>query len=127
MKKTITKIVFLLLISLSTLSYSIGQTSNLNTITKSKKITMIELGSVRCIPCQRMMPVLDSVKKMYNGRVKVLFYDVWTQEGRPYATQYGINVIPTQVFLDKNGKEYFRHTGFFPYEQVEIVLKQKVK
>ena len=33
--------------------------------------------------------------------------------------------IPTQVFLDLNGKEYFRHIGFFPEEDVVTVLKMK--
>lgn len=126
MNKIIAKIAIILLISLSTLNNSIGQTLKLNTITNSNKVSMIELGSVRCIPCQKMVPVLDSVRKMYDGKVEVIFYDVWTPEGQPFATKYGINVIPTQVFLDKNGNEYFRHTGFFPYEQVQIVLKQKI-
>ena len=37
----------------------------------------------------------------------------------------GIEAIPTQVILDETGKEYFRHTGFFPEEELIKVLKQK--
>jgi len=34
-------------------------------------------------------------------------------------------VLPTQVFLDENGKEFFRHEGFFPKEELmKIVDKQ---
>ena len=33
--------------------------------------------------------------------------------------------IPTQVFLDKDGKEYFRHVGYFPEEDVVTILKMK--
>ena len=36
-----------------------------------------------------------------------------------------IRVIPTQIFLDKEGKEYFRHEGFFPKEELVNILKQK--
>lgn len=89
------------------------------------KVTFIELGSVRCIPCQQMQPIMKSVGEKYAGQVKVVFYDVWTPEGKPYAQKYGIQVIPTQVFLDKNGKEYFRHEGYFPEEKLVEVLKQK--
>jgi thioredoxin 1 len=89
------------------------------------KVTFIELGSVKCIPCQQMQPVMKSVEKKYGTQVKVVFHDVWTEAGVPFAKKYGIEVIPTQVFLDEDGKEYFRHIGFFPEEELVKVLKQK--
>lgn len=92
------------------------------------RVTFIELGSVKCIPCKMMQPVMEAIEKDFAGKVKVVFHDVWTPEGQPYAEKYGIQGIPTQIFLDKNGKEFFRHTGFFPQNQIEEVLeKQGVK
>jgi len=88
------------------------------------KVTFIELGSVRCIPCKQMQPIMKSVEEKYGRQVKVVFYDVWTEAGAPYGKQYGIEAIPTQIFLDKDGKEYFRHEGFFPEEELIKVLKQ---
>lgn len=92
---------------------------------KKYKVTFIELGSVRCIPCQRMVPIMESVEKNFGDQVKVVFYDVWTPEGQPYGQKYGIKLIPTQVFLDENGEEYFRHEGFFPEEELIKILKMK--
>lgn len=89
------------------------------------KVTLIELGSVRCIPCQKMQPVMKSIEKKYGKQVKVVFHDVWTTEGKPVAAQYGIESIPTQVFLDENGKEFSQHVGYFPEEELVKVLKQK--
>jgi thioredoxin 1 len=89
------------------------------------KVTFIELGSVRCIPCKKMMPIMKEIEKEYGGQVKVVFHDVWTKEGKPYAARYKIKLIPTQVFLDKDGKEYFRHVGFFPKKDLVKVLKQQ--
>lgn len=89
------------------------------------KVTFIELGSVRCIPCQKMQPVMKSIEEKYPEQVKVVFHDVWTAEGKPFAGKYGISVIPTQIFLDENGKEFSRHTGFFPEDEVVKVLQQK--
>ncbi len=88
-------------------------------------VTFVEIGSVRCIPCKKMQPIMKEIEKEYAGKVKVVFYDVWTNEGKPYGQKYGIRVIPTQVFLDKDGKEYFRHEGYFPKEELVKVLKQK--
>jgi len=88
-------------------------------------VTFVELGSVRCIPCKKMQPIMKEIEQEYAGRVKVIFYDVWTPDGKPYGQKYGIRVIPTQVFLDKDGKEYSRHEGYFPKEELVKVLKQK--
>jgi thioredoxin 1 len=94
-------------------------------IVKNYKVTFIELGSVKCIPCQKMQPVMKSVETKYGNEVKVVFYDVWTEAGAPYAKQFNINVIPTQVFLDKDGKEYSRHVGFFPEDELVKILQMK--
>jgi len=89
------------------------------------KVTFIELGSVRCIPCREMQPIMKSIEQKYGSQVKVVFYDVWTPEGKPMADKYNVQLIPTQVFLDSNGKEIFRHEGFFAEEELVKVLKEK--
>ena len=89
------------------------------------KVTFIELGSDRCIPCRQMKPVMEDIEREYGGQVRVIFYDVWTPEGRPMASKYRIRLIPTQVFLDEDGNEFFRHEGFFPKEDIVNVLKKK--
>ena len=89
------------------------------------KVTFVEIGSVNCIPCKMMQPVMKQIEEKYGSQVKIVFHDVWTPEGRPHGMKYGIRAIPTQVFLDKDGKEYFRHEGFFPFEEIEKVLKRK--
>lgn len=89
------------------------------------KITFVELGSVNCIPCKKMQPVMKSIESKYGAEVKVVFHDVWTDEGKPYAEKYGIKLIPTQVFLDENGKEFFRHEGFYPEKEIDKLLQSK--
>ena len=89
------------------------------------KVTFIELGSVNCIPCKQMQPVMKAIEAKYGEQVKVTFYDVWTQEQRPFAEKYGIKLIPTQVFLDEKGKEFFRHEGFYPEKEIDKLLQGK--
>ena len=97
-----------------------------NTVAEeSYLVTFVELGSVRCIPCKMMQPIMKDIEKDYAGQVKVVFHDVWTAAGEPFAQDFKIRVIPTQVFLDKEDKEYFRHEGFFPKEELIKILKQK--
>ena len=88
-------------------------------------VTFVELGSVSCVPCRMMQPIMRDIENTYQGQVKVVFHDVWTEEGKPYVKTYGVRVIPTQVFLDSKGVEYFRHEGYFPKDQLVAVLKTK--
>ena len=87
------------------------------------KLTFIELGSVNCIPCKMMQPVMKAVEEEFGEQLKVLSYDVW-KDNAP-AKKYGIRLIPTQVFLDETGEEFFRHEGFFPKKNIEKLLVEK--
>lgn len=89
------------------------------------KITFVELGSVNCIPCKQMQPVIKAIEEKYGEQIKVIFYDVWKAEQKKYAQQYGIKLIPTQVFLDENGKEFHRHEGFYPEAEIDKILQGK--
>jgi thioredoxin 1 len=89
----------------------------------SLKITFIELGSVNCIPCQQMQPVMDSIRAKYGRQVLVKFIDAI--KNRKEADPYKIRVMPTQVFLDSNNIEFFRHEGFFPENSIHALLQSK--
>jgi len=93
--------------------------------TDEVKVTFVELGSVGCIPCDKMQPIMKEIEEEYKGQVKVVFYDVKTAEGKPYIKEFGIRAIPTQVFLDKDGNEYFRHLGFFAKDELVKILKMQ--
>ena len=94
---------------------------------QTAKITFIELGSVNCIPCKMMQPVMKEIEEEYADTVKVVFYDVWTKDGKKYGKQYKVKVIPTQVFLDENGEEFFRHQGFFSKEEIVELINEQLK
>ncbi len=87
------------------------------------KVTFIELGADRCIPCKAMQPVMREIAQEYKGTIQVVFYDVWKTP--KYANDYGIQMIPTQVFIDKNGGEIFRHVGFYARDEIIRMLEEK--
>lgn len=91
----------------------------------SPKVTFVELGSVNCIPCKQMQPVMKSIEKKYGSQIRVIFYDVWKQDQKAYAERYKIKLIPTQVFLDEKGREFFRHQGFYPESEIDRLLQKR--
>ena len=77
---------------------------------------LLDLGAGTCIPCKMMAPILDEMKESFAGQLNVEFIDVW--EDQAAGQQYGIRMIPTQIFYDANGNELFRHEGFFAREDM---------
>ncbi|MFA6186094.1 MAG: thioredoxin family protein [Phycisphaerae bacterium] len=77
---------------------------------------MIELGSDKCIPCKMMAPIIEELKKECAGKLQTEFYDVW--QDPTVGRKFGIRVIPTQIFIDANDKELFRHEGFFAKKDI---------
>jgi thioredoxin 1 len=89
------------------------------------RVTFVELGATWCTPCKLMQPVMRSLESRYGEQLKVIFYNVSSVEERSYAQRYRIRLIPTQVFLDNNGKEFFRHEGFFSETGIDNLLRQQ--
>jgi thioredoxin 1 len=83
---------------------------------------LLELGADRCIPCQQMKPIIDSLKATYEGQLVVDFIDVW--KNPEAGKQYGVRVIPLQIFFDAEGNELFRHEGFFSKEDILAKWKE---
>jgi thioredoxin 1 len=77
---------------------------------------LVDLGADKCIPCKMMAPILEELKKEYAGKLNIEFIDVWKNPDAGKA--FGIEMIPTQIFFDAEGKELFRHTGFFGKEDI---------
>ncbi|MCF7911876.1 MAG: thioredoxin family protein [Candidatus Cloacimonetes bacterium] len=87
------------------------------------EVTFLEFGSTTCIPCKMMEEVMDEVRSAYSEQVEVVFHNV--NEERELAVEYGIKMIPTQIFLDREGKEFHRHVGYYPSEEIGKVLLER--
>jgi thioredoxin 1 len=84
--------------------------------------TMVDLGASECIPCKMMAPILEKLKKQYDGRVAVFFLDV--KKDPSLIERYGVSAIPTQIFFDKNGKGVLRHRGFMSEKAIVEQFKK---
>jgi thioredoxin 1 len=85
------------------------------------KPALYEFGSKYCIPCKEMKEVMAGLKAQYGNQVE--FRMVYVDEERPLFGEYKIVAIPTQVFLNPEGKEVDRHIGALSKEEVIKKLK----
>ena len=120
MKKVALLVISIVLI-LCHSSYAGGIDDVLNSAKREGKLVMLEVGSEDCVPCEKMKPVIEKLKTNYKGKLEVIFVDF--QKDRDISWRFGVVVIPTQVFLDKNGREFNRHNGFYDYWDIFDVMK----
>lgn len=75
---------------------------------KSNRVVLIEFYASWCPHCQRMMPAVEQVKELLEGRVPVFQYDIDTHNRS--AVMANVKSIPTfLIYVD--GTEAWRHTG----------------
>lgn len=79
-------------------------------VSPARGARLVELGSTSCRSCEAMREELTLFRAECSGSIAVEEIDVWRDEEA--RRRHGVRVIPTQVFLDADGREIDRHTGF---------------
>mgnify|MGYP004003920649 FL=1 len=95
---------------------------NYSNNSKDFDLSFLEFGAKGCISCYKMEKVMEEVQDKYPTSVYVEFIDMRTDSGKMMGKYFNVYAIPSQVLLDKNGKEYFRHTGFLSFEDLQSKL-----
>ena len=88
----------------------------------SGRPSIIDFGARSCIPCKKMAPILEELEKEYRGRANVIFVDVW--QDNKIGGRYRVQMIPTQIFFDAQGKEAGRHIGFLDRQPIVDTFKK---
>ncbi len=88
-------------------------------VTPSGKLPkMVDFWSPTCPPCRAMIPLLEELHVEYVHAFELEKVDVSRPENQQRSRENQIQYIPTQIFYNENGKQLFRHTGFFSKQQI---------
>ena len=81
--------------------------------------TLLDLGSTKCKQCKDLAPILASLTTEFAGRMQVQVVDVNANAaGMQLAQKWKIEMIPTQIFIDSQGRELRRHVGFITRKDI---------
>lgn len=84
---------------------------------QSFHLTFLEFGA-NCPACKRMEAVMAEIRTKYPQQVNVVFLNILLPENQNLMKYFGVVSIPEQVLLDKTGKEFFRHSGYYSSEDL---------
>jgi thioredoxin 1 len=91
------------------------------TVLSSTIPVIVDFWAPWCGPCKMVAPALEKIAKENAG--KVLVAKVNTDENPEWAMKYGVQGIPTMLFIS-GGKIVHRQVGALPEPILRTVVKQ---
>jgi thioredoxin 1 len=91
------------------------------TVLKSNVPVIVDFWAPWCGPCKMIAPTLEKIAMENAG--KVLVAKVNTDENPEWAMKYGVQGIPTMLFV-ANGKIIHRQTGALPEPMIRTIITQ---
>ena len=76
-----------------------------------------------CGPCKMMAPVIDDLAVEYAGRVN--FFKINTEQEPALAGAFGIQSIPTLLFVPQNGKPQMV-SGAMPKATLKKIVDEEI-
>jgi thioredoxin-related protein len=116
------KILLILTLTIGSFAYDFGEIPKVNLvdIPKGKRL-MIQFGKTKCIWCEHMAPYLKEIKEEHPD---VPIYYINTDKDMLGGINAEVEVLPTSIFWDEEGKEIGRYEGYLLPEQIMELLKQ---
>ena len=125
MKNIITIIAILIIPVLLYIVIS-NQAEETSVIAKDNNIpTLMTFSSTMCLDCQKMKATIKEIEDNYTGKINFISINATDKNKltKELIKQYGITLVPTMVFIDKNDNEIKKIEGAITKEELNKELE----
>ena len=91
---------------------------------KGDRPAIIDYYAEWCGPCKQIAPILEELRKEYEGKVDI--YKINTEDQQELAAMFGIKSIPSILFIPMD-KEPQMAQGALPKKSFEKAFKDVLK
>lgn len=91
---------------------------------QGEKPCIIDFYADWCGPCKMIAPVLEELSEEYEDKMNI--YKVNTEEEQELSGAFGVQSIPTLIFIPKDGKPQMV-AGALPKDTLKDVIKDVLK
>ncbi|MGL4229649.1 MAG: thioredoxin [Tannerellaceae bacterium] len=88
---------------------------------EGNKPAIIDFYADWCGPCRKVAPVLEELAKEYDG--KIVVYKVDTEKDKELAQKFGIQSLPSLLFVPMNGKPQMA-VGAIPKDDLKKAIDE---
>ena len=92
-----------------------------SSVLESAVPVIVDFWAPWCGPCKMVAPALEKIANDYDG--KLLVAKVNTDENQEWASRYGVQGIPTMLFISE-GKVIHRQVGAVPEGMLRETVDQ---
>ena len=91
--------------------------------------TVIKFHSSMCLDCKKLDSVTKEIMPKYANRVNYQDYNVQNKDKNvdSLIQKYSVTLVPTMIFLKKDGTLYKKTEGCLAKEQLEHILNTLTK
>ena len=129
MKKNLVIILAIFIIPI--IAYAVLSKSH--TVSAAKVVSgqpqVIKFSSKLCIDCKNLKKEFDIVAPKYRDRISILEYDVQenSKEIQSAISQHNVSLVPTVIYINKNGKVVNRTEGYVSQSDLEKCFNELLK
>ena len=90
-----------------------------NEVLNSSIPVLVDFWAEWCVPCKRLIPIIEDLSLEYSGRIKIMKLNV--DSAPDIAARYGISGIPA-LYLFHKGETVDNSVGVQPKDKIKEMM-----
>lgn len=127
--KNIITILLILVLPIVAYIYISNNSNKTIAVTKDYNLpTIMTFTSTMCMDCQKIKSVLAEIEPEYSNKINFEYIQALdkSRKVKDAIKKYGVVLVPTIIFLDKDGKQLSKIEGFMEKDKLISEIEEVI-